>query len=177
MRTTYFNSLLLPVAVTLRALARFNHRATESSLDLWVPPAPMNWLLEQPLRLEAELIDRGVQIPRRVLPCCAEAQRAPREEAVARDRQRRGPRQPAAAWAARAAARRRAPERVRAYGRLRRSRKVQARLARKVRTTTISVAKACPSELVEVGTAHEQVDEGEVQQQPRALDDAASAAA
>ena len=62
-RTTYFNSLLLPVAVALRALARFNHRATESSLDLWVPPAPLNWLLEQPLRLEAELIDRGVQIP------------------------------------------------------------------------------------------------------------------
>jgi SAM-dependent methyltransferase len=62
-RTTYFNSLLLPVAVTLRALARFNPRATESSLDLWVPPAPMNWLLEQPLRLEADLIDRGVGIP------------------------------------------------------------------------------------------------------------------
>ena len=63
MRTTYFNSFLLPVAAALRALARFNHRATESSLDLWVPPAPMNWLLEQPLRLEAELIDRGVADP------------------------------------------------------------------------------------------------------------------
>ena len=36
-RTTYFNSLLLPVAVALRALSRLNHRATESSLDLWVP--------------------------------------------------------------------------------------------------------------------------------------------
>jgi hypothetical protein len=46
-RTTYFNSLLLPVAIVLRVLDRFSRKTTESSLDLWVPPAPLNWLLER----------------------------------------------------------------------------------------------------------------------------------
>ena len=64
MRTTYFNSLLLPVAIVLRALDRFAPTATtESSLDLWVPPAPLNWLLERPLTLEAAVIGRGGRIP------------------------------------------------------------------------------------------------------------------
>lgn len=62
-RTTHFNSLLLPVAIALRVLDRFNRRATESSLDLWVPPAPLNWLLQQPLNLEAAAIARGREIP------------------------------------------------------------------------------------------------------------------
>jgi SAM-dependent methyltransferase len=62
-RTTYFNSLLLPAAILLRVLDRFNRKTTESSLDLWVPPAPMNWLLERPLLLEAALIARGGRIP------------------------------------------------------------------------------------------------------------------
>jgi SAM-dependent methyltransferase len=62
-RATHFNSLLLPVAVALRALDRLHARATESSLDLWVPPASLNWLLQQPLNLEAALIGRGGQIP------------------------------------------------------------------------------------------------------------------
>jgi SAM-dependent methyltransferase len=62
-RTTYFNSLLLPVAIVLRFLERFSRKTTESSLDLWVPPAPMNWLLERPLALEAALIARGGRIP------------------------------------------------------------------------------------------------------------------
>jgi SAM-dependent methyltransferase len=62
-RTTYFNSLLLPVAILLRALDRFNTKTTESSLDLWVPPEPINRLLEQPLNLEAALIARGGRIP------------------------------------------------------------------------------------------------------------------
>jgi SAM-dependent methyltransferase len=62
-RATHFNSLLLPVAVALRALDRLHARATESSLDLWVPPAPLNWLLQQPLNLEAALIGRGGTIP------------------------------------------------------------------------------------------------------------------
>ena len=60
---TYFNSLLLPVAIVLRALDRVNPRTTESSLDLWVPPAPLNWLLQQPLNLEAAAIGRGRPIP------------------------------------------------------------------------------------------------------------------
>jgi SAM-dependent methyltransferase len=62
-RTTYFNSLLLPVAILLRVLDRFNTKTTESSLDLWVPPEPVNWLLERPLTLEAALIARGGRIP------------------------------------------------------------------------------------------------------------------
>ena len=62
-RTTYFNSLLLPVAILLRVLDRVNTKTTESSLDLWVPPDPLNRLLEVPLRLEAGAIGRGGRIP------------------------------------------------------------------------------------------------------------------
>jgi SAM-dependent methyltransferase len=62
-RTTHFNSLLLPVAILLRILDRFSRSTTESSLDLWVPPQPLNWLLERPLLLEAALIKRGGRIP------------------------------------------------------------------------------------------------------------------
>jgi SAM-dependent methyltransferase len=62
-RTTYFNSLLLPAAIILRVLDRLSTKTTESSLDLWVPPGPFNWLLERPLELEAALIARGGRIP------------------------------------------------------------------------------------------------------------------
>jgi len=62
-RTTYFNSLLLPVAILLRVIERFNTKTTESSLDLWIPPEPVNWVLERPLALEAGLIERGGRIP------------------------------------------------------------------------------------------------------------------
>ncbi|MHB8242449.1 MAG: class I SAM-dependent methyltransferase [Solirubrobacteraceae bacterium] len=62
-RTTYFNSLLLPVAIVLRVLDRINTKTTESSLDLWIPPEPLNWVLERPLALEAALIKRGGRIP------------------------------------------------------------------------------------------------------------------
>jgi SAM-dependent methyltransferase len=61
---TYFNSLLLPVAIALRALDRVHAaKTTESSLDLWVPPAALNWLLQQPLNLEAAATGRGRRIP------------------------------------------------------------------------------------------------------------------
>jgi SAM-dependent methyltransferase len=63
-RTTYFNSLLLPAAIVLRVLDRVNRaKTTETSLDLWVPPEPVNWLLERPLTLESALIARGGRIP------------------------------------------------------------------------------------------------------------------
>jgi SAM-dependent methyltransferase len=62
-RTTYFNSLLLPIAVVLRLLDRFNNKPSESSLDLWVPPEPLNWMLERPLAMEAAMIARGGRIP------------------------------------------------------------------------------------------------------------------
>jgi SAM-dependent methyltransferase len=60
---THFNALLLPVAIGLRALERLHRGTTESSLDLWVPPTPLNWLLQQPLNLEAAAIGRGGHIP------------------------------------------------------------------------------------------------------------------
>lgn len=62
-RTTHFNSLLLPAAIALRALDRAGPKATKSSLDLWIPPAPLNWLLRQPLCLEARVVGRGGSIP------------------------------------------------------------------------------------------------------------------
>lgn len=62
-RSAHFNSLLLPVAIALRALERFKPSTTKSSLDLWVPPAPLNWALRQPLNLEAAVIGRGGSIP------------------------------------------------------------------------------------------------------------------
>jgi SAM-dependent methyltransferase len=62
-RTTYFNSLLLPVAILLRALDPLSSKTTESSLDLWIPPEPANWLLQHPLALEAALIGRRARIP------------------------------------------------------------------------------------------------------------------
>jgi hypothetical protein len=55
--------LLLPVAILLRVLDRVSTKTTESSLDLWVPPEPVNWMLERPLTLEAALIARGGRIP------------------------------------------------------------------------------------------------------------------
>jgi SAM-dependent methyltransferase len=61
--STHFNSLLLPAAILLRALERFKPSTTKSSLDLWIPPAPMNWALRQPLKLEAAVIGRGGSIP------------------------------------------------------------------------------------------------------------------
>ncbi|HWX88355.1 MAG TPA: methyltransferase domain-containing protein [Solirubrobacteraceae bacterium] len=61
--SSHFNSLLLPVAILLRALERFKPSTTKSSLDLWVPPAPLNWALRQPLNLEAAVIGRGGPIP------------------------------------------------------------------------------------------------------------------
>jgi SAM-dependent methyltransferase len=60
---THFNALLLPVAIALRALDRLHRGTTESSLDLWVPPAPANWLLQRPLHFEAAVIGRGGRIP------------------------------------------------------------------------------------------------------------------
>ncbi len=62
-RTSYFNSLLLPAAMLLRVLERFKPSTTKSSLDLWVPPAPLNWSLRQALHLEAARIGRGGSIP------------------------------------------------------------------------------------------------------------------
>jgi SAM-dependent methyltransferase len=61
--TAHFNSLLLPIAIVLRALERLRPSTTKSSLDLWVPPAPLNWALRQPLHLEGAVIGHGGSIP------------------------------------------------------------------------------------------------------------------
>lgn len=62
-RLSHMNALLLPVAAALRATEKLAPRATESSIDLWVPPGGVNWLLQQPMNAEAALISRGVPIP------------------------------------------------------------------------------------------------------------------
>jgi SAM-dependent methyltransferase len=57
-RVTYFNSLLLPVAIALRTLERVRPAGGSSSPDLWVPPPLINRLLQQPMNLEAAIIAR-----------------------------------------------------------------------------------------------------------------------
>lgn len=58
-RVTYFNSILLPLAAAARTLERLRREVPEQSLDLWLPPAPLNALLERPLGLEAALLGRN----------------------------------------------------------------------------------------------------------------------
>jgi SAM-dependent methyltransferase len=58
-RVTYFNSILLPVAAVARTLERLRKEPPDQSLDLWLPPAPLNALLERPLALEAALLARN----------------------------------------------------------------------------------------------------------------------
>jgi SAM-dependent methyltransferase len=61
-RTTYFNTLLLPIAIVWRRLARRSHLEGPAS-DLQRMPERLNLLLEWPLRLEARLIAGGGRIP------------------------------------------------------------------------------------------------------------------
>jgi SAM-dependent methyltransferase len=62
-RTTHFNAFLLPLAVGMRALEPLDRRQHGGSLDLWIPPGPLNWGLQQPLNFESRLIGRGLRIP------------------------------------------------------------------------------------------------------------------
>ena len=62
-RTTYFNSLLLPVAILLRVLDRVNTKTTESSLDLWVPAGAAQLAARAPARARG-----GADRPRRAHP-------------------------------------------------------------------------------------------------------------
>jgi SAM-dependent methyltransferase len=55
-RATHFNSLLLPVAIAARMLERSRSTRARARPDLWVPPAPLNRLMELPLELEGALI-------------------------------------------------------------------------------------------------------------------------
>jgi len=63
LRSTYFNGLLLPVAIVHRRLARRSHLVDEPVSDLQRTPERLNTLLEWPLDLEARLIARGLRIP------------------------------------------------------------------------------------------------------------------
>jgi SAM-dependent methyltransferase len=62
-RTTYFNGLLLPVAIIHRRVTRRSHLVGEPVSDLQRTPEPLNTLLEWPLRLEARMIGLGLRIP------------------------------------------------------------------------------------------------------------------
>jgi SAM-dependent methyltransferase len=59
---SYFNTLLLPPIALVRVLARADAPANGRA-DLELTPGPLNRLLEQPMRLEAALIARGVRLP------------------------------------------------------------------------------------------------------------------
>jgi SAM-dependent methyltransferase len=61
-RTTYFNGLLLPIAIPYRLLARRAHVEGPSS-DLQQMPARLNAMLEWPLRFESAVIGLGRRIP------------------------------------------------------------------------------------------------------------------
>ncbi len=62
-RTTYFNGLLLPIAIIHRRLTRRSHLVGEPVSDLLRTPEPLNTVLEWPLLLEARLIGMGLRIP------------------------------------------------------------------------------------------------------------------
>jgi len=62
-RTTYFNGILLPVAIVHRRLTRRSVLVGEPVSDLQQTSEPLNTILEWPLRFEARLIGLGLRIP------------------------------------------------------------------------------------------------------------------
>lgn len=62
-RLTYFNSLLLPAAATMRLAGRLRHSPRPHRSDLERTPGPLNGLLEWPLRLEAAYLRTGARLP------------------------------------------------------------------------------------------------------------------
>jgi len=60
-RATYFNSILLPPIAAVRVFRR--HPEATGKSDYQLTPGVMNRVLEQPLRLEAAAIRRGVNLP------------------------------------------------------------------------------------------------------------------
>jgi SAM-dependent methyltransferase len=63
-RDTYFNSLLLAPAAAVRLAARLRRNPSPHlESDLEMTPRRLDWALEQPMRLEAALIRRGVRLP------------------------------------------------------------------------------------------------------------------
>jgi SAM-dependent methyltransferase len=62
-RTTHFNSLLLPAAAAARMVDRVARRDGNGRSELDRTTGPLNRLLEQPLRLEAALLRSGRRLP------------------------------------------------------------------------------------------------------------------
>jgi SAM-dependent methyltransferase len=62
-RTSYFNTLLLPVAVAVRLLEKVRPRQPGSASEFERTPAWLDTLLEQPFRIEAGLIKAGASLP------------------------------------------------------------------------------------------------------------------
>jgi SAM-dependent methyltransferase len=63
LRTTHFNSLLLPAAMAYRWFERVARRPGPPHSDLDRTPTWLNRILQQPLNVESRLISRGVRIP------------------------------------------------------------------------------------------------------------------
>jgi SAM-dependent methyltransferase len=62
-RTTHFNSVLLPAAVAFRSLDRLRRSSGPPVSDLQRTPALLNGVLQRPLHAEAAIIRRGRRIP------------------------------------------------------------------------------------------------------------------
>jgi SAM-dependent methyltransferase len=64
-RSTYFNTILLPVVAAARLASRRprHRRARRGHTDLDRTPAALNGVLVLPLRLEASLVRRGARLP------------------------------------------------------------------------------------------------------------------
>lgn len=62
-RLTYFNSLLLPAAATVRLAGRLRRSHGPERSDLALSPPALNGLLEWPLRIEAAYLRTGRRLP------------------------------------------------------------------------------------------------------------------
>ena len=60
---SWANTVLFLPAVAKRLLERLSPNAADSEPDLWQPPAPLNWLLEQCVAVEAFALPRHVPLP------------------------------------------------------------------------------------------------------------------
>ncbi len=61
--SSYFNTLLLPPIAAVRVLGRRHAEREPERPDLRLTPPALNRVLAQPMRWEAELIERGVSLP------------------------------------------------------------------------------------------------------------------
>lgn len=60
---SYFNTALLPAIAAVRLLGRLQANGDGERPDLKLTPPMLNRLLEQPMRIEASLIERGAHLP------------------------------------------------------------------------------------------------------------------